>query len=107
MPTIAKRKPSHLAPDGLPYHGLVRLPQILTVIPVSRATLYNWIKSGKLPQPVKIGPRCVAWPVEVVRALLGAPVATEMDPNVVAAVAARKAKQASEAEKAARRAQLL
>lgn len=28
---------------------------------------YNWIKSGKLPKPRKLGVRMVAWPVEVIR----------------------------------------
>lgn len=41
---------------------LLRLAQILPhKIPVSRATWWRWVKSGKAPQPVKIGIRVTAW----------------------------------------------
>ena len=57
----------------LPKTGLVRLPQILgdanaeppipAVIPVSRSTWWAGVKSGRFPQPVKLGPRITAWRV--------------------------------------------
>ncbi|MCS3390381.1 helix-turn-helix transcriptional regulator [Burkholderia thailandensis] len=40
---------------------LLRLPEVLARIPVSRATWYAGVKSGRYPQPVSLGPRCVAW----------------------------------------------
>ena len=40
---------------------LLRLPQVLDRFPVSRSTWWAGVKSGKFPQPVKIGPRCTAW----------------------------------------------
>ncbi|WP_027802417.1 helix-turn-helix transcriptional regulator [Paraburkholderia dilworthii] len=40
---------------------LLRLPEVLARIPVSRATWYAGVKSGRFPQPVSLGPRCVAW----------------------------------------------
>ena len=52
----------------LPEIGYVRPKQVSYIMGVSRATLYNWIKSGKLPEPRKLGVRMVAWPVEVIRA---------------------------------------
>lgn len=107
MPKVAKPNPENLAPDGLPYHGYVRLPQIMALLPVSRSTFLAWVQNGKFPKPHKIGPRASAWRVEDVRALLACPVVTEPDPNTVKAVAAAKAKRAVEAEKAARRALLL
>lgn len=65
----------------LPQTGLVRLSQILgspkasppipPVIPVSRATWWAGVKSGRFPQPVKtLGPRIAAWRVEDIRALI-------------------------------------
>ena len=54
----------------LPDCGLVRLPSILAVYPISRTGLYNKIASGEFPAPLKLGPRTNAWRVEDVRAAL-------------------------------------
>ncbi|MFD4837063.1 helix-turn-helix transcriptional regulator [Achromobacter sp. NPDC058515] len=40
---------------------LLRLPEVLAIIPVSRATWYEGIKTGRFPAQVKIGPRIAAW----------------------------------------------
>ena len=40
---------------------ILRLPQVLELVPVSRATWYAGIKEGRYPAPVKLGPRAVAW----------------------------------------------
>ncbi len=54
----------------LPQEGFVRLPQVLAVIPVSKTNFWNGIKTGKYPQPVKIGARTTAWRVEDIRELI-------------------------------------
>lgn len=41
--------------------SLLRLPEVLAIIPVSRATWYEGIKSGGFPAQVKLGPRIAAW----------------------------------------------
>lgn len=41
--------------------NFLRLPQVLAIIPVSRATWYAGVKSGRYPAPVKIGLRAAAW----------------------------------------------
>ncbi|WP_374047691.1 helix-turn-helix transcriptional regulator, partial [uncultured Bilophila sp.] len=46
----------------LPEIGYVRPKQVSYIMGVSRATLYNWIKAGKLPKPERLGARMVAWP---------------------------------------------
>lgn len=53
-----------------PEYGFVRLKQVLKVIPVSRSTWWAWVKDGKAPQPVKLGPKTTAWKVEDIRALI-------------------------------------
>ncbi|MDR4126667.1 helix-turn-helix transcriptional regulator [Yanghanlia caeni] len=50
---------------------LLRLPQVLEIIPVSRATWYAGIKRGIYPAPVKIGLRAVAWRRSDIDALAG------------------------------------
>lgn len=62
----------------LPQTGFLRLPQILgdrkqglpPIVPVSKSTWWAGIKSGRFPQPVKLGPRTTAWRVEDIRALV-------------------------------------
>lgn len=41
--------------------SFLRLPAVLEIIPVSRATWYEGIKSGRFPAQVKLGPRAAAW----------------------------------------------
>jgi prophage regulatory protein len=64
----------------LPETGFVRLPNIIgdtkadppipPIIPVSRSTWWAGVKSGRYPQPVKLGPRITAWRVSDIRALI-------------------------------------
>lgn len=56
----------------LPDEGYVRLPGVLSVVPVSRSTWLSWVKAGKAPQPVKLSARTTAWPVEAIRAFITA-----------------------------------
>ena len=57
---------------NLPQVGFVRLPQILSVIPVSRSSWLRGVKSGKYPEPVKLGERTTAWRVEDIFKLIDA-----------------------------------
>ncbi|HEY8382628.1 MAG TPA: AlpA family phage regulatory protein [Microvirga sp.] len=64
--------------SSLPNTGFVRLSDILAPlgpIPVSRSTWWAGVKSGRYPQPVKLGPRITAWRVEDIRALIAKGVA--------------------------------
>jgi prophage regulatory protein len=48
---------SHPAPRDT----LLRISEVLKRIPVSRTSLYDGIKIGLYPAPVRIGKRSVAW----------------------------------------------
>lgn len=64
----------------LPETGFVRLsniignsktdPPIPAIIPVSKSTWWAGVKSGRFPQPIKLGPRITAWRVEDIRNLI-------------------------------------
>jgi len=54
----------------LPSEGFVRLPTVLAVLPISRSSLYDGIKQGKYPAPVKLSTRTSAWKVEDIRLLI-------------------------------------
>ena len=69
-----------IAPVTLPATGFVRLPNIIgnsktqppipAIIPVSKSTWWAGVKSGRFPQPVKLGPRITVWRVEDIRTLI-------------------------------------
>jgi prophage regulatory protein len=59
-----------MKPQTLPDTGFVRLPQVLTVIPVSKSSWWEGVKAGKYPQPIKLGPNTTAWKVSDIRALI-------------------------------------
>jgi len=64
----------------LPETGYLRLAQIIgnakaqppipAVIPVSKSTWWDGVRSGRFPKPVKLGPRTTAWRVEDIRAFI-------------------------------------
>lgn len=55
---------------SLPETGFLRLPEVLALFPVSRSAFWAGIKEGRYPSPVKLSPRCSAWRVEDIRALI-------------------------------------
>lgn len=42
------------------------------LLPISRSTWLNGVKTRKYPKPVKLGPRTTVWRVEDIRALIAA-----------------------------------
>ena len=50
--------------------SLLRLPEVLALVPVSRATWYAGVKSGRYPRAVTLGPRCVAWRASEIQRLV-------------------------------------
>lgn len=66
---------------ALPENGFLRLAQIIgckkkgepAIIPVSKATWWAGVKSGRYPKPTKaLGERITAWHVDDIRALIKA-----------------------------------
>ena len=64
----------------LPEEGYLRIWQILgnrksnppipPLIPVSKSTWWDGVKSGRYPRPVKLGPRITVWRVADIRQLI-------------------------------------
>jgi predicted DNA-binding transcriptional regulator AlpA len=40
---------------------LIRLREVLQLVPVAASTWWLWVKEGKAPQPVRLGERCTCW----------------------------------------------
>lgn len=55
---------------SLPETGFVRLPTVLKVIPVSRASWWQGIRDKRYPKGYKIAPRTTAWRAEDIRNLV-------------------------------------
>jgi hypothetical protein len=67
----------------LPETGYVRLSQIIgnrrakppipAIIPVSKSTWWEGVRSGRFPKPLKLGARITVWRVEDIQALIAQP----------------------------------
>lgn len=53
--------------DSLPNSAHVRLPVLIGKFSVSAPTIWRWVKSGRLPAPIKLGPNTTAWRVGELR----------------------------------------
>ena len=54
----------------IPETGFLRLPQVLSVIPLGKTCWWDGVKSGRFPKPVKLSARCTAWRAEDIRELI-------------------------------------
>ena len=64
----------------IPETGFLRLTQIIgnkktnpvipPIIPVGKSTWWMGVRTGRFPQPIKLGPRITAWRVEDIRKLI-------------------------------------
>ena len=64
----------------LPETGYLRLFQIIgdkkatppipAIIPVSRSSFWQGVKTGRFPKPIKLSPRVTVWKVEDIRAFI-------------------------------------
>ncbi|MGF6904564.1 helix-turn-helix transcriptional regulator [Paraburkholderia sp. GAS348] len=49
-----------------------RMGRLTAKLGVGRSTLYEWIKAGRFPSPVKLGPKAVGFRAEDVHAWIAA-----------------------------------
>jgi predicted DNA-binding transcriptional regulator AlpA len=47
-----------------------RFSDLQEIIPVSRSTLWRWVRSGSFPPPISLGPNIRAWREADIRAWL-------------------------------------
>ena len=46
---------------NIPAVDFLRLPQVLTIIPISKSAWWEGCLTGRYPKPVKLGPRTTVW----------------------------------------------
>jgi prophage regulatory protein len=56
--------------DSLNHLGLLRLRQVLQLVPISAAAWWTGVRQGRFPQPVKLGPRTTCWKMRDVLTLI-------------------------------------
>lgn len=55
---------------AIPTTGFLRLPQILTLFPISKSAWWEGCKTGRYPKPIKLGSRTTVWKAEEIAALV-------------------------------------
>ncbi len=50
--------------------SLLRLPQVLNIIPISKSAWWQGCKEGRYPKPIKLGPRTTVWRASDIAALM-------------------------------------
>jgi predicted DNA-binding transcriptional regulator AlpA len=58
------------ATDAAPQDRLLRLRQVLELIPLSRSGWWAGVRAGRFPAAVKLGPRAVAWRASDIQRLI-------------------------------------
>ncbi len=49
---------------------LIRLREVLSLLPISRSTWWQGVRSGRYPQPVRLGPGVTCWRLADILALI-------------------------------------
>jgi prophage regulatory protein len=61
---------------------LLRLPEVVHHYGLRRAAVYRHVSLGLLPPPVRVGPRCAAWPENEINEVIAARVRGASDADV-------------------------
>ena len=56
--------------SNLENESLLRLPQVLKIIPISKSAWWQGCKDGRYPQPIKLGPRTTVWKASDISAFM-------------------------------------
>jgi prophage regulatory protein len=51
----------NVTPDARARLGFLRIKQVLELIPIARSSWWAGVKSGKYPQPIKLGAHTTLW----------------------------------------------
>ena len=62
MQTNQKREVANDSHENQPRpDSLLRLPHVLARVPIGRSTLWGWVREGRFPKPIKLGPMTSCW----------------------------------------------
>lgn len=61
---------------------ILRRPQVERLTGLARSTLYDRVKQGLFPKPIKLGAKAIAWPESDVAAINSARIAGKSDVEI-------------------------
>ena len=50
--------------------SILRLPQVLKIVPISKSAWWQGCKDGRYPKPIKLGPRTTVWKASDIAAFM-------------------------------------
>jgi prophage regulatory protein len=56
-----KNPKDNLSLPQLDPNRLIRLKEVLRIVPVSASTWWNWVATSRAPAPIRLGNRCTCW----------------------------------------------
>ena len=56
--------------SSIPAKRLLRINQVLALVPVGRSSWWEGCRTGRYPKPVKLGPRTTVWRAEDIAAFI-------------------------------------
>jgi len=59
-------KTSDFNNPNYPINRVIRIPELLIILGISRATLWRWRKSNDIPKALCMGSRVIGWPSSVI-----------------------------------------
>lgn len=58
------------SPQAVGKDSFLRLPQVLEIVPVSRAGWWQGVRDLRYPQPIKLSPRVTVWRASDIQAFI-------------------------------------
>jgi prophage regulatory protein len=72
--TLATKKTAAASQKTLQHEDvLLRVPQVLKILPICRSSFWAGVKTGIYPKPLKLGPRTTAWRRSEILAIVNGP----------------------------------
>jgi predicted DNA-binding transcriptional regulator AlpA len=68
--TETKKTATPPLPESLTKDVLLRLPQVLSIIPIPKSSWWRGVKEGRYPRGIKLGERTTAWRASEIDALI-------------------------------------
>lgn len=68
--TKSKLNGQDAVPGNISVPGLLRLPQVLQIIPVSASTWWAGCRDGRFPKPIHLSRRVTVWRVSDIQRLI-------------------------------------
>jgi prophage regulatory protein len=63
--------------------GFLRIGQVLELLPIGKSTVWLWVRTGRIPPPVKLGPRTTVWYRQDIEDVIAAAGEKEYEPSGV------------------------